>query len=94
MAKYRVIYWKHIPTMVIAAEGDEKARAKLPPRFQAAVDAYAMAEGSTDDASYSDGWRKGPWIKREGAPGDVAERVAAELDEEHAKIEIPRRARE
>ncbi len=91
MAKYRVIYWKHIPTMVMATEDGEQARVSLPPRFQAAVDAYAMVEGSTDDGAYSAGWRKGPWEERDGSPQEVAKAVAAELEAAHPKIEMPRR---
>ena len=92
MTSYRVIYWKHIPTMVIASDDDGKARASLPPRFQAAVDAYAMAEGSSDDDSYSAGWHKGPWVEREGSAQEVADAVAAELEAAHPKIRTPRRA--
>ncbi len=89
MARYQVIYWKHIPTMVIATEGEERVRLSLPPRFQAAVDAYAMADGSMADSAYSDGWNKGPWTDREGAPQQVAELVASELEAEHPKIKMP-----
>lgn len=92
MARYRVIFWKHIPTMVIATEGDEKFRVSLPPRFQAAVDAYAMAEGSTEESSYMAGWRKGEWTERAGPAKEVAEGVAAELEVEHPKIEMPDRS--
>ena len=91
MAEYRVIYWKHIPTMVIAAENGQQARVALPPRFQAAVDAYAMAEGTTDDAAYSAGWRKGEWQRREGPPDEVARAVAAELETAYPTIQPPRR---
>ena len=93
MARYRVIFWKHIPTVVIAAEGDEQVRVSLPPRFQAAVDAYAMAEGSMQDSAYSDGFNKGPWTEREGTAQEVAEAVAAELEVEHAKIKMPDKAK-
>lgn len=89
MAQYRVIFWKHIPTMVMATEGDEKARVSMPPRFQVAVDAYAMAEGSSDESSYAAGWRKGEWAEREGSAQEVAEGVASELEVEHAKIKMP-----
>lgn len=80
MAEYRVVYWKHIPTGVIAREADKQTRVSLPPRFQAAVDAQAMAEGSTSDSAYSAAWRKGEWQQRDGSPEDVAKAVAAELE--------------
>jgi hypothetical protein len=80
MAEYRVIYWKHIPTVVIARDGGEQSRCALPPRFQAAVDAQAMADGSVSDRAYSAAWRKTDWAPRDGAPDDVAKSVAAELE--------------
>lgn len=80
MAEYRVIYWKHIPTVVIARDGNRQARYSLPPRFQSMIDAVAMAEGSTSDAAYSAGWRKSEWQTRDGTPDEVARKVAAELE--------------
>ena len=80
MTEYRVIYWKHIPTVVIARDGGKQVRCSLPPRFQAAVDAQAMADGNTADASYSAAFRKSDWTMREGTPDDVAKQVAAELE--------------
>jgi len=91
MAEYRVIYWKHIPTMVIADENGRQVRVALPPRFQAAVDAYAVADGSTNDAAYSAGWRKGEWQPRDGTPEEVARAVVAELEAAFPTIPIPKR---
>ena len=90
MANYRVIYWEHIPTMVTAvdAQGDREVRVALPPRFQAAVDAYAMANGVRDDEHYSAGWRKGAWQMRDGAAEAVAQAVAAELEAEFKTIPV------
>lgn len=78
----RVIYWKHIPAVVIATDNTETARVELSPRFQAAIDAQAMAAGSTSDGEYSAGWRKTEWEPREGRPQEVAAAVAAELEAE------------
>lgn len=80
MAEYRIIYWRHIPVMVIASENGVQARASLPPRFQAAVDAHAMATGNIDSKEYSAGWRKSACKQRDGSPEEVAESVAAELE--------------
>jgi hypothetical protein len=93
MADYRIIYWMHIPTMVIARGPDGKEfRFPLPPRFQNAVDAYAMAVGIKNDDDYLAGWRKGEWQQRDGSPQEVGPAVAAELDIEYASIPIPRSA--
>lgn len=91
MAEYRVLYWKHIPALVIASENGRQVRASLPPRFQAAIDACAMVEGCTDAAAYSAGWRKGEWQHRDGTPEAVAQAVAAELEAAFPTIPIPRR---
>src|SRR5512144_2701199 len=92
MAKYRVIYWQHIPTMVTAVESDggREVRVALPARFQAAVDAYATASGAVDDERYSDGWHKGAWQTRDGTAEAVANAVAAELEAEFKTIPIPK----
>ncbi len=91
MAKYRIIYWQHIPTMVTAVDaGDREVRVGLPPRFQAAVDAYATAAGLVDDERYSAGWRKGPWQARDGPAEAVARAVAAELEAAFPTIPMPK----
>ena len=91
MTKYRITYWNHIPTLVTAveAEGGHEVRVALPPRFQAAVDAYAMAAGLADDEHYSAGWRKGPWQARNGSAEAVARAVADELEAEYRTIPMP-----
>ena len=48
MASYQVMYWKHIPSQVKAWDGEAEAKRMLPDYFQAAIDAYAMKDGSTD----------------------------------------------
>jgi hypothetical protein len=80
MASYQVMFWKHIPSQIKAWEGETQAKRRLPDRFQAAIDAYAMKDGSTDMDAYLDGWRWGPVEERAGSPGDVAAAVVAELD--------------
>jgi hypothetical protein len=78
MAKYQVMFWKHIPSQVKAWDGDAGAKRMLPDYFQAAIDAYAMKDGSTDMDAYLDGWHWGDVEERDGAPDDV---VAAVIDE-------------
>ena len=80
MASYQVLSWKHIPSQVKAWEGDQQAKAMLPDRFQAAIDAYAMKDGSTDMDAYLDGFAWGPVEERPGAPEAVLAAVIAELD--------------
>lgn len=79
MASYQVMYWKHIPSQVKAWEGDVEVKRMMPDYFQAAIDAFAMKDGSTDMDAYLEGWRRGAVEEREGAPGEVLEALIQEL---------------
>jgi hypothetical protein len=72
------MFWKHIPSQVKAWDGDVQAKGMLPDYFQAAIDAYAMKDGSTDMDAYLDGWKWGPVEERTGQPKEV---LAALVDE-------------
>ena len=73
------MYWKHIPSQVKAWDGDEQAKAMLPDYFQAAIDAYAMKDGSTDMDAYLEGWHWGDVADRAGAPAEVVGALVEEL---------------
>lgn len=91
MARYRIMYWKHIPQS-FTVEGDGRTiRKELSQRIQNAIDAYAMAEGATSTAEYAAQYKRGDWVERDGSPEAVAEALLAELEAEFAKIEILRR---
>jgi hypothetical protein len=79
MAQFQVMYWKHIPSQVMAWEGENKAKRMLPDYFQAAIDAYAMKDGSTDMDAYLEGWHRGPVQVRDGTPEQVIEALVEEL---------------
>jgi metal-dependent amidase/aminoacylase/carboxypeptidase family protein len=91
MARYRIMYWKHIPQSV-TVEGDGRTvKKQLSEKIQNKIDAYAMAVGATSTSDYAKEYKRGPWVDREGTPEDVAEALLSELELEFAKIEIPRR---
>jgi uncharacterized protein YfaP (DUF2135 family) len=79
MASYQVMFWKHIPSQVMAWEGEAKTKRMLPDYFQAAIDAYAMKDGSTDMDAYLEGWRRGPVEDRDGTPQEVLNAIVEEL---------------
>jgi hypothetical protein len=80
MASYQVMFWKHIPAHVKAWDEKGEVKRLLPDRFQAAIDAYAMKDGSTDMDAYLEGWRWGATEERPGSAEDVASDVVTELD--------------
>jgi len=80
MAKFQVMFWKHIPAHVKAWDEDGEVKRLLPDRFQAAIDAYAMKDGSTDMDAYLEGWRWSETRERPGSAEEVAGAVVSELD--------------
>lgn len=80
MAKYQVMFWKHIPSQVKAWDDGGEVKRMLPDRFQVAIDAYAMKDGSTEMDAYLDGWKWGAIEERSGSAGDVLDAIIAELD--------------
>jgi len=91
MARYRIMYWKHIPQS-ITVEGDGRTvKKQLSQKIQDKIDAYAMAEGLTSTSDYAAQYKRGDWTEREGSPEEVADTLLAQLEAEFAKIEIPRK---
>jgi hypothetical protein len=80
MAKFQVMFWKHIPAHVKAWDEQGEVKRLLPDRFQAAIDAYAMKDGSTDMDAYLEGWRWSETRERPGSAEEVAGAVVSELD--------------
>ena len=80
MAKYQVMYWKHIPAQIKAWDQSGEVKRMLPDRFQAAIDAYAMKDGSTDMDAYLEAWRWDEPKERPGAANEVATALVHELD--------------
>ena len=91
MARYRIIYWKHIPqSFTVEGEG-RTVKKQLSQRIQNAIDTYAMADGATSTADYAAQYKRGQWIERDGSPEEVADALLSELEVEFAKIDVPRR---
>ena len=88
MAKYQVMFWKHIPAQVKAWDGQGEVKRMLPDRFQAAIDAFAMKEGSTEMDSYLEGWRWGDPQERSGGAEEVATAVVKELDAANPRTKL------
>ena len=91
MARYRIFYWKHIPSSITVEGEGRTIKKQLSQKIQNAIDAYAMAIGLTSTEDYSAQYRRGDWIERDGSPEEVAEALVSELEAEFANIDIPRR---
>jgi uncharacterized protein YfaP (DUF2135 family) len=63
---------------VKAWDGSGEVKRMLPDYFQAAIDAYAMQDGSTEMDAYLDGWR---WAEAQERPGSAQEVLASVVDE-------------
>lgn len=91
MARYRIMYWKHIPQSLTVEGNGHSVKKQLSQKIQDKIDAYAMAEGLTSTSDYAAQYKRGDWIEREGSPEEVAEAVLAELEAQFAKVEVPRK---
>ena len=81
MASYQIIAWKDVPTMVEARDGSETVTRQLSDRFQQLIDSVAMRLGLQDQDAYLDLWARGEVQERSGSAAEVADAVAAELEE-------------
>ncbi len=88
MARYQIMYWKDIPSQVKAQDETGVAKVMLSNRFIEAIDAAAMAEGTTATDAYEAGWGWGPAQERAGTAKEVADAVAAELEQRFSKEEL------
>jgi hypothetical protein len=82
VSEYQVTYWRDLPSLVVAREGDAVTKSQLAPRFQEAIDEAAMRLGATGSDAYLDGWTRGDWTAAEGNGPDVCDRVVAELEQQ------------
>jgi len=81
MARYRILWWRDLPSAVEARDAEGALTRPLSERFQALIDAAAMGLGLADDEAYLAGWRRGDEEERAGTASEVANAVAAELEE-------------
>ncbi|HUN21583.1 MAG TPA: virulence factor [Anaerolineales bacterium] len=80
MTIIQILYWHTIPIQVRAIAGRNRQTVALPPRFMEAVDAAAMSAGLTGSDAYSDLFRWGEAVEKEGEPAELAQETATELE--------------
>ena len=80
MARYHVVQWREIPSLVEATDGVHTARRPLSQRFQDLIDAVAMREGASASDAYLGGWTQSAARERPGSADQVADQLADELE--------------
>jgi hypothetical protein len=83
VTEFRVTWWRDLPSLVTARDGEHTAKAALDARFMVAIDEAAMRLGAIDSDAYLEGWRQSEWEARDGSPEEVVAAVAAELDDDY-----------
>ena len=86
MARYRVLGWREIPSLVEASDAEGTVQVVLSPRFQDLIDAIAVRDGATETEAYLAGWAHGPETDLPGGAREVADRVAADLEQAFADL--------
>ncbi len=86
MAKYSVLYWQDIPSVVEAKDEAGVHKLQLDHKFQELIDAVAMRKGLAGTDAYLEQWRRGKRVAREGSAAEVASAVKAELEAEFGAI--------
>jgi hypothetical protein len=81
VTEYQVTYWRDLPSLVVARDGEAVTKGPLAGRFQEAIDEAAMRIGETGSEDYLAGWTRGEWTSADGVPHEVCDRVVAELEE-------------
>jgi hypothetical protein len=93
MAQVRIMHWKEIPYGVRASDGGRQVTRQLPPAFQEAVDAAAMADGDTDAGAYQAGFAWAAAQERPGTAEEAADAVVAEIIASYPADRLQRLAR-
>jgi hypothetical protein len=80
VARYQILYWKDIPSVVEATDEAGTVKLQLSDRFQALIDSVAMRLGLAGTDAYLDQWEHGDEQEGAGTAREVAERVVGELE--------------
>jgi hypothetical protein len=84
VARYQVLYWQDVPSVVKAFGNDgSELKRQLPDWFQQEIDNRAMTQGLVGSDAYLEQWRWGDVQERDGPPDDVLDAIVRELEAEH-----------
>ena len=81
MARWEIVAWRDIPAMVEARDDAGQVTLSLSEKFQTLIDSVAMQLGLQDSDAYLEQWTRGAVQERAGTAREVAEAIAAELED-------------
>ena len=86
MAKYQIMFWQSLPSLVDASDDAGHHKIELSPRFQALIDHVAMESGLAGTDAYLEEWSRSDIEERDGTAEEVAKAVAEEFEAQFENI--------
>lgn len=86
MARFRILYWQQIPSVVEVRDDQVVCKEELSPRFQELIDRVAMRKKLIGTDEYLEGWHRGRPEQRDGNAEEVAKAVVAEIEADYETI--------
>ncbi|MGI9435817.1 MAG: virulence factor [Geminicoccaceae bacterium] len=86
MARFRILYWHQIPSVVEVRDEQGVRKKELSARFQELIDRVAMRKKLVGTDAYLEGWHRGRAEQRDGNADEVAQSVVAELEASYETI--------
>ena len=86
MAKYTILNWQDLPSLVEATDDEGTHKIQLSQRFQALIDHVAMESGLMGSDAYLDAWNKSELRECDGKAADVAKAVVEEVEAQFSEI--------
>ena len=82
MARFQVLYWQDVPSLVkaFADDGGTPVSRQLGTWFQQEIDRRAMAQGLVESGAYLEAWHWGDVEERPGTVEEVLDSVERELE--------------
>ena len=81
MARFQVLYWQDVPSLVKAfADDGTPVSRQLGTWFQQEIDRRAMAQGLVESGAYLEAWHWGDVEERPGTVDQVLDTVEQELE--------------
>jgi hypothetical protein len=81
MARYQILFWQDVPSVIKAFDDDGgQVSRQLPDWYQQEIDKRAMTQGLIESGAYLEQWHWGEIEERPGTPDEVLDAVERELE--------------